>query len=207
MSGYFSNFPTIDYKGKAAKDIMKRGRVKEQILQDTTPFEPFELKEMERADYLAELLYNRPQLDYLFYISNNIIDPYYEWYLTADQLAPKIDEKYGTQAFSVKYYEYWNRYQNTKNPSIIIDVERFIVLSISQKELYEKVETSRIQITPETYNNLSPEFKAVCVGVSFASDEQRENDKRKFINVPSATIGIEIHRQLRSLLNDQPLAI
>lgn len=96
MAGYFSNFPTVQYKtdlvNSEAKNIMLRGIMREEAKKLT--LETLEMRSGDRADYLSYLLYKTPENDFLFYLLNDIVDPYYEWYLTEEQFNIYIQNKY-----------------------------------------------------------------------------------------------------------------
>ncbi len=96
MPAYFSNFPTIRYKSEntdsTAKNILLRGILRDEAKK--VLLETIEIKSGDRADYLSHLLYENPEYDYLFYILNDIVDPYYEWHLTKEQLDEYLANKY-----------------------------------------------------------------------------------------------------------------
>ena len=94
--GYFSDFAAIEYQGKIAKNLMQRPEIKKQILGDPNTFYDFTVKEDLRPDQVAYLYYDDPNLVWLVFLANNIVDPYYGWPLTQHQLEDFIISKYGT---------------------------------------------------------------------------------------------------------------
>ena len=94
--GYFSDFAAIEYQGKIAKNLMQRPEIKKQILGDPNTFYDFTVKEDLRPDQVAYLYYEDPNLVWLVFLANNIVDPYYGWPLTQHQLEDFIISKYGT---------------------------------------------------------------------------------------------------------------
>lgn len=104
---YFSEFPTIFYKNSVAKNITARPFVKNNVLNNTSLYYPYEMKEHERADITSERIYETPFYDWLIYLSNNISDPYHDWYLSQIDLQNYITSKYGSIAAAqeqIKYY-------------------------------------------------------------------------------------------------------
>jgi hypothetical protein len=49
-----------------------------------------------RPDTLAFDYYGDPNVEWITYLSNGIIDPYYGWYLTDDEFGKHIENKYGS---------------------------------------------------------------------------------------------------------------
>jgi hypothetical protein len=96
MPGYFKNFPTIHYKSENVDTVLCNILVKGNLrdISKKAILQTLAIQEGDRADYIAHLLFNDSSYDYLFYILNDIIDPYYEWYLTAKQLDEYIKDKY-----------------------------------------------------------------------------------------------------------------
>lgn len=205
MPGFFSNFPTIDYNGKKIRDITKRSIAVEKIKNVGVPLQPFKVEENERCDYLASALFSRPDFDYIFYMLNDIIDPYYEWYLTQEQLDEFISTKYGVTSLSVRYYYYYDMYELITNTDYKIDPDTYLPLSSTDKLLYRGVESSKLFVTPETYDALSPTTQTLYTPVSNRTHEYNENEKRKYLNIVLPEYGSVINRQIRASLNDQPL--
>lgn len=206
MAGYFSNFPSIEYNGKTIKDIMRRSTAVEKIINLGVPLQPLELRELERADYVSDALYNRPEFDYILYMVNDIIDPYYEWYLSQNQLDSFIDNKYGITRSNPKYYEYYNNYKSKNNPNKIIDLDQYKQLSAVDRQEYEKIAESVLLVTPDTYDSLSEDDKQFYFVVTNEVFERRENDKRRFVNVVAAEFSGTVNKQIRQSLNNQPLS-
>jgi hypothetical protein len=64
--------------------------------------ETIEINSGDRSDQVAHLLYRNSEMDYLFYILNDIIDPYYEWYLTEKQFNEYLHNTYDTEIDSIR---------------------------------------------------------------------------------------------------------
>jgi hypothetical protein len=100
MSKYFTNYPTIEYRGKRVRDLTKRSKVRDDILQDPYIFLPYTIREGEKPETIAELYYGSVDDTWLVLFANNITDPYFEW--------PLGDEEFN-QYFINKYSEISNR--------------------------------------------------------------------------------------------------
>lgn len=93
-SGYFSRFPTITYNGKEVLDLTRRVRLSDSTMRQPNVFYPYTLIHEMRPDTLAFDYYQDPNVEWLPYLSNGIIDPYYGWYLTNDEFAKHLEAKY-----------------------------------------------------------------------------------------------------------------
>lgn len=118
---YFSNFPNIFYRNAAAKDITARPFIKTKVLNNTSLFYPYEIKEAERADITSEKIYQTPFYDWMVYLTNNITDPYNEWYMSQYDFNNFIVKKYGTVEFAqeqIKFYRVnWISDDSSKTPA------------------------------------------------------------------------------------------
>lgn len=93
---YFSHFPNIFYRGHVTKNIVARAAVPPEIFKDVSVFYPYELKEGDRPDIASERIYRSPFYDWAIYLTNNIVDPYYDWYMSQRQFEQHIERKYGS---------------------------------------------------------------------------------------------------------------
>lgn len=98
MSSYFSYFPTLLYANTAATNVIAKVKFEESVSKRLANFYPYTVGDGERADQIAEMYYEDSSLDWLVYLSNNISDPYHEWYKGSNQFDVYITSKYGTAA-------------------------------------------------------------------------------------------------------------
>ena len=76
---FFEDFPIITYNNELVRDISVRLDILESIKTDQYAFLPYTVKDGERAEDVAYYYYGDPRLVWIVYLSNNIIDPYFEW--------------------------------------------------------------------------------------------------------------------------------
>lgn len=93
---YFSYFPNIFYRGHITKNIVARTAVPPTVFQDVSVFYPYEVKEGDRPDITSQRIYQTPFNDWMIYLTNNVVDPYYDWYLSQQQFENHIQMKYGS---------------------------------------------------------------------------------------------------------------
>lgn len=118
---YFSEFPNIFYRNSVAKNISARPFVKSNVLNNASLYYPYEMKEYERADLTSERIYQTPFNDWLIYLSNNISDPYHDWYMSQIDFENFIISKYGSVASAqeqIKFYRVnWLSDDSSKTPA------------------------------------------------------------------------------------------
>jgi hypothetical protein len=93
---FFSNFPTITYSNNVIVDITKRVALLDRVSKNPYVFYPFTIESNERADQLSYRYYDNPYKSWIIYLGNNIVDPYYEWYMAQDELEQFVEKKYGS---------------------------------------------------------------------------------------------------------------
>ncbi len=115
MSGeYFRNFPSIEYNAKICRNIISRPRLKESILSNPMSFYSYVIEGDMRPDQVANGYYNDPEMMWLIFLANDIIDPYYQWPLPYNQFIQMLANKYGSQEEAkAKIAHYENRTTGT----------------------------------------------------------------------------------------------
>jgi hypothetical protein len=98
MAGYFSYFPSILYGNTAVTNVIAKIRFDQSVAQNLAVFYPYTIEQGERADQIANFYYGSPQYDWVVYLSNGIVDPYHDWYMSEDQFNFFLKTKYGTIA-------------------------------------------------------------------------------------------------------------
>ena len=93
---YFKNFPRIEYNTKICRNIISRPRLKESILSNPLSFYNYVIEDDMRPDQVASAYYNDPELMWLIFLANDIIDPYHQWPLSYSQFIENLKNKYGT---------------------------------------------------------------------------------------------------------------
>ena len=125
---YFSQIPDFEYVNRTedgklisdytkVKNLFMRGKIREDIFQDTTTFEKYSIEGDDRPDNVAEKFYGNSSYDWIVLLSNNIINIYEEWPLPQAgwdaYLLEKYDNDYDTLYNGVHHYES-NEVKNSK---------------------------------------------------------------------------------------------
>lgn len=97
MSRYFSRFPLVDYNGTPAKNILARVDFTDETRKNIYINFDYVIQEgLSRQDILSFNYYNSPQYDWLINLSNNVIDPYHDYYMSVSDFKKYIVGKYGS---------------------------------------------------------------------------------------------------------------
>jgi len=107
MYQFLSRFPTVIYDGKFATNITTRVKFKEIAKKRKVTFYPYTIKEGERPDQIADFYYKDPRYSWLVFLSNDIVDPYYDWYMEDNVFKDYIIKKYGSIEKAIKTILFW----------------------------------------------------------------------------------------------------
>lgn len=122
MERYFDKFPTISYSNTIARDITRRVVLSSEFKNNLDLYYPVEIESGFRPDQLAEAYYEDEGLDWLIYLNNNIIDPYYEWYISENNFNDFIVKKYGSIANAQSRIKYYRNNWDTDGIEITPDI-------------------------------------------------------------------------------------
>ena len=128
--GYFNYIPDFNYVDRnpnaklgdqvRVKNLFRRIKLREDIFQDTTVFEKYQIRGDDRPDNIANQFYGRPDYDWIVLVSNNIVNIQTEWPMPQNTFDTFILNKYGTyqNANAVRHYE-TREVKNTQGVTIV----------------------------------------------------------------------------------------
>lgn len=110
----FENLPNFYYSNTLCKDITRRAKFIDDKERPSFLLLEYDLEHSLRADQVSEYYYNNSELDWLIYMTNDIIDPYYEWHLNDLDFEEMLIHKYGSVANAMKKVKFYinNWYDN-----------------------------------------------------------------------------------------------
>ena len=122
MSRYFEKFPNIYYRNSICKDLSRRISIDNNtdIQGNYDIFYPYELKSHLRPDHVSEYYYEDSELDWLVYLTNKVVDPYYEWYLNDQQFQSMLREKYESFENSIRLIKYYQNNWSNDDTSLTV---------------------------------------------------------------------------------------
>lgn len=97
MAKYFDKFPLVSYSNNVAKNIIARVDFTSTTRNDINANFDYVLTDgLSRPDMVSQAYYNSPWYDWVLYINNNVMDPYYDYYVSEENLNEYIISKYGS---------------------------------------------------------------------------------------------------------------
>jgi len=137
----FEAFPRIAYTlddgdtEQVVVDIFKRVVLSKEFQENSAYFETYDVNHGETPEELSFRFYGTESLHWLILMTNNIVDPRFEWPLSEENLLKVVEDKYGGEnnIFAI------NRAINSKG----YQIETFFVLS------EESTHTNQIRVTIE----------------------------------------------------------
>lgn len=146
MEPYFTKIPTIYYNNSLCRDISRRAKIVDDAARNSPyVFLPYEIKNSLRSDLIADYYYNDSQLDWLIYLSNRIVDPYYGWYLDQSSLNDLIIQKHGSLENSQKKIAFYRN--NWANDDTEISVSQYNnTIALSWRKYFSPVWGNRSKI-------------------------------------------------------------
>lgn len=115
MPYYFRPFPLTTYdvkknnKSALLTNITSRFKLVEAFQRQEAVYYDYSVKEGERADTIAFKYYGDASLDWVIYLTNDIIDPEFEWPLSNRALTSYITKKYGSVAAAMEQTHHYEQ--------------------------------------------------------------------------------------------------
>ena len=175
---YFRNIPDVDYINRTkdgqfisnytqVKNFFKRGKLREDIFQDLTIFEKYNIKGDDRPDNVATEIYGDARLDWVVLLSNNIVNVYNEWPLSQQTFETYVLDKYG----SIEKLNETHHYESNevKDTQGVVLFPKGVKVSIAQSISYFE------HMTDES-KTVNPISKAVT---NYQYEEKLNNEKRR----------------------------
>ena len=116
---YFTHFPVTGFKNQTITDLTKFIKIDNLVKNNVLSLLPYTIELPEKPDDVAFNYYGDQSYSWLVLLSNNIIDPYFEWPMQEREFVEFIRKKYGsieTAQSTTVHCEH-----NTKNITISAD--------------------------------------------------------------------------------------
>lgn len=123
---YFTRFPltpyinsnNVDYS--VVVDITKRVSTKKEIKENFTLYDEYDIEDGETPEIVSYNLYGTTEYHWIILLLNDIIDPRYDWILSASNLRRYVEDKYGSDDANIYAIHH---YEATLNNSIVVDFD------------------------------------------------------------------------------------
>ena len=174
---YFRNIPDFEYINRTkdgqfisnytqVKNFFKKGKIREDLFQDLTVFEKYNVKGDDRPDNVANEIYGDPNLDWVVLLSNNIVNVQNEWPLSQVSFETYVLDKYGTLEKLDEIHHYESNEVKDLN-GVIIFPKGVRVSAAQSVSYYEHLSEEVITVNPIS--------KAVT---NYEYEQKINNDKR-----------------------------
>ena len=138
MDNFFKHYPLIRYgnnvSNTVAVNIFAKIAFQKSIQQNFETFHPYTVQEGDRADTIALLYYGDSGYDWLVYMSNNIVDPYHDWYMDSNSFNRFIAEKYQSLTDAQRKTKFFR--SNYVSDDSMITTAAYDALSANQKRFW-----------------------------------------------------------------------
>ena len=141
MDNFFKHYPLVQYgntvSNTVAVNILAKIAFQKTIQQNFEVFHSYTIQEGDRADTIAYLYYGNSGYDWLVYYSNNIVDPYYDWYMDGNSLKRFIADKYQSLTNARRKIKFFR--SNYVTDDSMISPAAYNSLSANQKRFWTPV--------------------------------------------------------------------
>ena len=188
---FFADFPIIKYNNEPVRDISVRIYILENIKTDPYAFLPYTVKNGERAEEVAYLYYGNPKYVWVVYLSNNIIDPYFEWPLDNYEFEQTLAKTYAAQALAASPSNVgWQAVVNWANSTS----------TTSNIVYYRRISDPTVRMNKDglAFVSDAADWQAVRV----YDDEFEKNESRRNIQLLNKEYVSIAERNLKRLLNE-----
>ena len=159
-NNYFKNLPDFEYVNRTedgkrisdytqVKNLFKRGKLREDIFQETTFFEQYQIQGDDRPDNVAQKVYGDASLDWGVLLSNNIINLYEEWPLPQASfdayLLEKYNNNYDTLYNKIHHYE---SNEVTNSQGVVIFPKGIRVGAAQSVSYFDEVDNQQVTVDP-----------------------------------------------------------
>lgn len=190
MPHYFSNFPQIQYtlpslnQVNTVTDVTRRFVIRDFYKKNLFSFFKYDIIEGQRPDNVAYDLYGDTTLDWLILLPNEILDPYFQWPLSQNQLNDVIRKKYGSVSTAMAQVHHYEQIIQPRTELVNSDGEKIV---ISERTL---------QVDQTTYISLAANAKRQVTAYDY---ELAKNEKYRTISIIDAAYVPSIVDRFRNL--------
>ena len=128
---YFSYLPEIQYnitgnkyaETSTVRDIFIRNLIKQNVIDNAVTFEKHTIGDTERPDTTSFLVYGDVKYDWIIFLTNKMMNPYFNWPLSSQDFTKMIRGKYGSVERAKKQiYEYRQILQEETDTTVLMEV-------------------------------------------------------------------------------------
>lgn len=102
---YFSKFPSINYQSKEVINIFDSVIMKYREVENNALYYKYSIAPGEKPEHVAYDKYGRADLHWIILLSNRIVDPNFDWYLSQREVEQNALVKYAN-IYDIHHYVY-----------------------------------------------------------------------------------------------------
>lgn len=189
---FFNKIPNIVYDGYPAKNILARAQISEQTRNNRLAYYPYTMKEEDRPDIISHHYYGDSKYLWVVWMSNDLVDPYFDVPLNTEEFNDFIIDKYGSIAKAkdtIKYYRNnWEDYTDKITPA------EYNILPDSYKKYYGPVVDNYYEVmfySRNRYDDIVTTNEMLLItlesDVDYAKDDRFQVDANHYGYVVSST--------------------
>jgi hypothetical protein len=141
MDNFFKHYPLVRYGNTVSNtvsvNILAKIAFQKTIQQNFEIFHPYTIREGDRADIIANKYYGDSGYDWLVYYCNNVVDPYYDWYMDGESFKRFITDKYGSLTIAKRNIKFFR--SNYVSDDSMITTTAYNALSTNQKRFWRPI--------------------------------------------------------------------
>jgi hypothetical protein len=134
--GYFKYLPDIKYDTKpisypfsesdfvVAKNFFRRFKVNDDFYSYAVFFRQYQVGDFEKPWQVADLAYSDPELDWMILLTNNIVNPLFDWPMDSYTFRKYLEGKYADPYGTIKHYE---TYEHKDTAGVVVQKAGLIV--------------------------------------------------------------------------------
>jgi len=135
MTHFFNKFPTLTYANTTAINLLARVNMNKISMQNKAAYYAYSVPDGTRPDNLSYNYYDNPDYVWLINLTNQIIDPYYDFPLSYDDVNSLIINQYGSISTAQKTILFFRT--NYSSDDSIISPGAYNNLTTGEKKYWE----------------------------------------------------------------------
>lgn len=190
MSFYFKSFPKVNYELKKNKNpllltnITQRFKIRNTLKSFSAIYYDYLVQDTDRPDLVAFKYYGDETLDWVLFLINDIIDPYYDWPMDQRTFNNYMKSLYGSvDSAKSTVFEY---------RKILNEQGHLIDGTVLPKRT--------VVIDTNTYNSLPPTSREIIYGYNYY--EEINDLKRRIRILDKNFIGL-VTREVENIFNTE----
>jgi hypothetical protein len=224
---YFSYLPITPYRDLQSgntvvnlTNILTRSAFLKEIVENTSLFYEYQVKDGETPEIIADKLYGSPHRYWIILLFNKVTNPFYDFPLTNDELNSLITSKYGLTVeqslTTIHHYELRTKYTILLNGTEQSSNEEVYVISAKEQDNVTGIAINRPSLpgtadtstsgdswTESFDNGVTVNVSQTYWAISVYNYELSENEKRRTIRLLDTTFIVPVENEFRRLMRDE----